>query len=39
MEKLGKNLQEEFKKVLKRRLENPHVTSAGLRGALKIAIK
>ncbi|HAT1823814.1 type II toxin-antitoxin system RelE/ParE family toxin [Legionella pneumophila] len=37
--KLGKNLQEEFKKVLKRRLENPHVASAGLRGALKNCYK
>ncbi len=30
--KLAKILQEQFKKVLKQRLENPHIISAGLRG-------
>lgn len=37
--KLSKDLQEQFKKILKRRLENPHVVSAGLRGALKNCYK
>ena len=37
--KLSKNLQEQFKKILKRRLENPHVVSAGLRGELKNCYK
>jgi len=37
--KLAKGLQEQFKKILKRRLENPHVLSAVLRGALKDCYK
>ncbi|STX39858.1 toxin of the RelE-RelB toxin-antitoxin system; Qin prophage [Legionella feeleii] len=37
--KLGRNLQEAFKKVLKRRLESPHVISACLRGNLKNCYK
>lgn len=37
--KLSKGLQEQFKKILKRRLENPHVTSAILRGVLKDCYK
>lgn len=36
---LAKNLQEQFKKVLKQRLENPHVISAKLRGGLKDCYK
>lgn len=32
--KLAKGLQEQFKKILKRRLENPHVISAVLGGNL-----
>ncbi|WP_238584326.1 type II toxin-antitoxin system RelE family toxin [Legionella gratiana] len=32
-------LQEQFKKVLKQRLENPHVASANLRGNLKECYK
>ena len=37
--KLDKGLQAQFKKLLKRGLENPHVISAILRGNLKIAIR
>ncbi len=37
--KLSKELQEQFKKLLKRRLENPHVTSAKLSGQLKDCYK
>ena len=37
--KLAKELQEQFKKVLKRRLENPHIVSASLRGQLKDCYK
>ncbi len=37
--KLAKGLQEQFKKILKRRLENPHVVSAMLSGALKDCYK
>ncbi len=37
--KLSKGLQEQFKKILKRRLENPHATSAILRGVLKDCYK
>lgn len=37
--KLTKGLQEQFKKILKRRLENPHVISAILSGALKNCYK
>ena len=33
--KLAKGLQEQFKKILKRRLENPHVISAILSAAIK----
>jgi mRNA interferase RelE/StbE len=33
--KLAKGLQKQFKKSLKRRLENPHIISASLRGSLK----
>lgn len=36
---LARDLQEEFKKQLKRRLENPHVISALLRGKLKNCYK
>jgi hypothetical protein len=34
-----KNLQEQFKKVLKQRIENPHLISASLRGNLKDCYK
>ena len=37
--KLSKELQEQFKKLLKRRLENPHVISAKLSGQLKDCYK
>ena len=37
--KLAKGLQEQFKKILKRRLENPHVISAILSGVLKDCYK
>lgn len=37
--KLTKDLQEQFKKQLKRRLENPHVISTQLRGSLKNCYK
>ena len=37
--KLAKGLQEQFKKILKRRLENPHVISAILRRALNDCYK
>ena len=37
--KLAKNLQEQFKKVLKQRIENPHLISASLRGNLKDCYK
>ncbi|MCA0404453.1 MAG: type II toxin-antitoxin system RelE/ParE family toxin [Proteobacteria bacterium] len=37
--KLAKELQEQFKKILKRRLENPHVISAILSGTLKNCYK
>ncbi|MDF1683452.1 MAG: type II toxin-antitoxin system RelE/ParE family toxin [Legionellaceae bacterium] len=37
--KLSKTLQEQFKKTLKRRLENPHVISAALSGQLKNCYK
>jgi mRNA interferase RelE/StbE len=37
--KLPKELQEQFKKLLKRRLENPHVLSAKLSGRLKDCYK
>ncbi|MDX2346555.1 MAG: type II toxin-antitoxin system RelE/ParE family toxin [Legionella sp.] len=37
--KLSKTLQEQFKKTLKRRLENPHVVSAALSGQLKNCYK
>ena len=37
--KLAKELQEQFKKILKRRLEHPHVLSAALRGTLKNCYK
>lgn len=37
--KLAKGLQEKFKKILKRRLENPHVISAILNGTLKNCYK
>lgn len=37
--KLAKGLQEQFKKILKRRLENPHVISALLSGSLKDCYK
>ena len=37
--KLAKGLQDQFKKLLKRRLENPHVISAILRGNLKDCYK
>lgn len=37
--KLAKGLQEQFKKILKRRLENPHVISAMLSGVLKDCYK
>lgn len=37
--KLSKELQEQFKKPLKRRLENPHVISAKLSGQLKDCYK
>ncbi len=37
--KLSQELQEQFKKQLKRRLENPHVLSAKLSGQLKTCYK
>ena len=37
--KLPRNVQEQFKKVLKRRLQNPHIPSAKLRGSLKNCYK
>ena len=37
--KLSEELQEQFKKQLKRRLENPHVISAKLSGQLKDCYK
>lgn len=37
--KLSKELQQQFKKLLKRRLENPHVISAKLSGQLKDCYK
>lgn len=37
--KLPKALQEQFKKVLKRRLENPHIVSAHLGGSLQNCYK
>ena len=37
--KLPKDLQEQFKKQLKRRLENPHVISAQLKSNLKYCYK
>jgi mRNA interferase RelE/StbE len=37
--KLAKDLQEQFKKQLMRRLENPHVISAQLRSTLKNCYK
>ena len=37
--KLSKELQEQFKKLLKRRLENPHIISAKLSGQLKDCYK
>ena len=37
--KLSKELQEQFKKILKRRLDNPHIISAALRGRLKNCYK
>ena len=37
--KLSQELQEQFKKQLKRRLENPHVISAKLSGQLKDCYK
>jgi mRNA interferase RelE/StbE len=37
--KLSKELQEQFKKILKRRLDSPHVISAALRGRLKNCYK
>ena len=36
--KLSQELQEQFKKQLKRRLENPHVISAKLSGQLKVIL-
>ena len=37
--KLAKGLQEQFKKILKRRLEDPHVKSSILSGKLKDCYK
>ncbi len=37
--KLSKNIQQQFKKVLKRRLGEPHVLSAKLRGELSRCYK
>lgn len=37
--KLSRELQDQFKKTLKRRLENPHVISAKLSGQLKDCYK
>lgn len=37
--KLSKSTQEQFKKILKRRLEDPHVVSARLGGQLKNCYK
>ncbi len=37
--KLSEDLQGQFKKILKRRLENPHVISAKLSGQLKDCYK
>lgn len=37
--KLSPGIKEQFKKVLKRRLESPHVVSALLRGSLKDCYK
>ena len=37
--KLSRALQEQFKKILERRLENPHVISAKLSGQLKDCYK
>ena len=37
--KLAKGLQEQFKKILKRRLDNPHVLSSILSGQLKDCYK
>lgn len=37
--KISMPLQDQFKKILKRRLENPHVPSAILRGHLKDCYK
>lgn len=37
--KLAKGLQDQFKKILKRRLENPHIISSILSGKLKDCYK
>lgn len=37
--KLAKDIQEQFKKVLKRRLDAPHVIAAKLKGELKNCYK
>ena len=37
--KLAKELQEQLKKILKRRLENPHILATALRGQLKNCYK
>jgi mRNA interferase RelE/StbE len=39
LKKLSKELQEQFKKLLKRRVENPHVISSKLSGQLKDCYK
>lgn len=37
--KLARDIQDQFKKILRRRLENPHVVAAKLRGNLKSCYK
>lgn len=37
--KLAKGLQEQFKKILERRLDNPHILTASLKGNLKDCYK
>lgn len=37
--KLSKNIKEQFKKVLVRRLDNPHIPAAHLKGELKSCYK
>lgn len=39
MEKTAKGIQEQFKKILKRRLENSHIISAILSGGLQDCYK